>query len=313
MKISPRGLIATILYHLLLLLLLVLMGLTRLEPPPGEEGILVNFGTDETGFGENEPRADDHQAGNPDLPVSDQAEEVPEDQSESVPRETYTPPEPPRETPTQDVEEVKVKEEVKPTPEELKRQREERERIEKERLEKERIEKERLEQERIEREKRAEQERIERERQAQAERLQNLGRDAFGNQGAGQNQGSEGVSEGPGNQGDINGSPDSDRYDTGGGMGNGPQAGGFGSGRGSQSLPKPNVTGCEVTSKMEITVDVSVDRDGKVISATVQKATYQDKCIWDMVVEAAMKSRFEASSNAAFSEKGWIRYIIQPR
>ena len=64
---------------------------------------------------------------------------------------------------------------------------------------------------------------------------------------------------------------------------------------------------------MEITVDIKVDRDGKVTSATVRNATYQDKCIWDMVVEAALKSRFVASQNAAFSDVGWIRYIIQPQ
>ena len=65
------------------------------------------------------------------------------------------------------------------------------------------------------------QERIEREQQAQAERLNNLGRNAFGNQGVGETDGSEGITDGSGNQGDINGSPDADRYDTGGGLGNG--------------------------------------------------------------------------------------------
>ena len=50
MKLNRRGLIATIVYHTLLILLLVFAGLTFPDPPPEEEGILVNFGTDEVYF-----------------------------------------------------------------------------------------------------------------------------------------------------------------------------------------------------------------------------------------------------------------------
>ena len=63
MKLNRRGLIATIVYHTLLILLLVFAGLTFPDPPPEEEGILVNFGTDETGLGDFEPIGDDQQAG----------------------------------------------------------------------------------------------------------------------------------------------------------------------------------------------------------------------------------------------------------
>ena len=65
MNLKPRGLIGTIIYHLLLLLLLLFAGLTFPDPPPEEEGILVNFGTDDTGFGQFEPVGDDQQAGDP--------------------------------------------------------------------------------------------------------------------------------------------------------------------------------------------------------------------------------------------------------
>ena len=51
MKLSRRGLIATIVYHTLLVLLLVFAGLTFPDPPPEEEGILVNFGTDDDWIG----------------------------------------------------------------------------------------------------------------------------------------------------------------------------------------------------------------------------------------------------------------------
>jgi colicin import membrane protein len=303
MKLNRKGLIATIIYHTLLLLLLVFAGLTFPVPPPEEEGILVNFGTDDMGFGQFEPMGDDQQGGDPDLPVVDDIQEVVEDVAESLPEpvETYTPPDPTPVDNTQDVEVTKVKEDPKPTPEELQRQREEKERIERERQEQERIETERLELERIERE-----------RQLQAERLNNLGKNAFGNQGVGETDGSQGVTEGTGNQGDINGSPDADRYGTGGGLGDGISFGGLGSRRAMGSLPKPNMAGCEVTQKIEVKVEIQVDRDGKVISAIVQSATYQDNCIWTMVVEAAKQSRFSVDQNANYRQTGWIRYIIVP-
>jgi colicin import membrane protein len=309
MKLNPRGLIATIIYHLLILLVLIIAGLTYPEPPPEEEGILVNFGTDDTGFGQFEPRGDDQQAGDPEQPVVDETSEINEEEVLPEPAERVTPPEPEPVDQTQDVEEAPVKEE--PTPEELQRQREEQERIQKEREEQERLEQERLEQERIERERREEQERIERERQQQAERLNKMGRDAFGNQGVGEDDGSQGVNGGTGNQGDPNGSPDADRYGTGGGLGEGISFGGLGSRRGS--VPKPDLSGCGgINQKIEITVDIQVDRDGKVVSAVLGTATYTDKCINEMVLKAARQSSFSPDQNANYRQTGWIKYIITP-
>lgn len=313
MKLNRRGLIATIVYHTLLILLLVFAGLTYPDPPPEEEGILVNFGTDDSGFGAFEPKGDDQQADDQALDIVEEAEEIPEDVAEPIPEPVYTPPDPTPVDNTQDVEEVKVKEDPKPTPEELQRKQEEKERIQREREEQQRIERERIEQERIEREKREEAERVEREKKAQAERLNNLGKNAFGKQGVGETEGSQGITEGSGNQGDPNGSPDSDRYETGGGLGNNPYSYGLGSRRARGTWPLPNMSGCDVTQKIEVTVEIQVDRDGNVLGTpTVLKATYQDKCIWDMVVEAAKKSKFTTDQAAAYQQKGWIKYIITP-
>ncbi len=309
MKLNRRGLIATIVYHTLLILLLVFAGLTFPDPPPEEAGILVNFGTDDSGFGDFEPKGDDQQAGEPEEPVVVEAEEIPEEIVAPIPEPVYTPPEPTPVDQTQDVEEVKVKEEPKPTPEELQRKREEQERIQQERIEKERIEKERVEQERIEREKREEEERIEREKQAQAERINNLGKNAFGKQGVGETDGPQGVKEGTDSQGDPNGSPDAELYDTGKGLGDGIS---FGLGSRSGNIPKPDLSGCEVTSKIEIIVDIQVDKSGKVISASIQKATFTDNCINDMVIQAAKRSQFSSDESATFRQTGWIKYIIVP-
>jgi colicin import membrane protein len=310
MKLNGRGLIGTIIYHALLLLLLVFAGLTFPYPPPDEEGILVNFGTNETGFGDFEPIGDDQQAGNPDMEVSQVQEPVEEVNEIAEPvseRETVsTPPDPKPVDQTQDVEETRVKEQ--PTPEELERQRQEE--LERQRQ----AELERQRQEELEKQRQAELERqrIEQERQQQAERLNNLGRNAFGNQGVGQTEGSEGVTQGAGNQGDPNGSPDSDNYSTGGGLGNNPYSYGLGSRRARGAWPLPNMSGCDVTQKIEVTVEIQVDRDGNVVNAVVTKATYSDKCIWDMVVEAALKSKFSVDQAAAYRQAGWIKYIIVP-
>ena len=325
MKLKARGLIPTIVYHLLLLLLLLFAGLTYPDPPPEEEGILVNFGTDESGFGTVEPAGDDQQAGDPDLPVETasarQEEEVlppVDEQTPAVEPEPVRPaPEPVREDLTQDVEETKVIERPQPTPEELERQRQaELERQRQAELERQRqAELERQRQAELERQRQEEQERqrqaeLERQRREQAERINNAGQSAFGRQGVGNSEGSEGVTEGSGNQGVTSGTAGANNYGTGGGLGNGIS---FGLGdRSVGNLPKPNMSGCDVTQKIEVKVDIQVDREGKVVSAVVASATYQDKCIWDMVVDAAKRSTFTSDQNASYRQTGWIKYIISP-
>ncbi|MBN1132349.1 MAG: hypothetical protein JXR52_09095 [Bacteroidales bacterium] len=289
MKLNSQGLIGTIIYHLLLLILLIFTGLTFPFPPPEEEGILVNFGTDETGFGEFEPIGDEQSAGEPDQPV---VEETPEVTREVV--ETVAPkPVPVRVDHTQDLEETRVKEVPQPTAEEIRKQREEELRKQRE-LEEERIRQEEL-----------------RKQQEQADRLSNLGRSTFGKQGVGEEAGSEGEAGGTGNQGVTTGTPDADRYGVGSGLGDGISFG-LGSRKAVGNIPKPIVDDCQVTSRMEVEVGIQVDRNGNVVGTIVNKATYQDPCIWDAVLEAAKKTRFTSDPKADYKQTGWIRYIIEP-
>ncbi len=51
---KSRGLIATIIFHLILALLFIYFGLTYSFPPP-EQGILINFGTSSEGMGDIQP------------------------------------------------------------------------------------------------------------------------------------------------------------------------------------------------------------------------------------------------------------------
>jgi len=54
-KSKRKGIIGTILFHAFLLAAFLFMGLTYQDPPPAEEGISINFGFIDEGFGEIEP------------------------------------------------------------------------------------------------------------------------------------------------------------------------------------------------------------------------------------------------------------------
>ena len=56
-KSKRKGIIGTILVHALLMVAFLFMGLKYQDPPPAEEGISINFGFSEEGFGEVEPES----------------------------------------------------------------------------------------------------------------------------------------------------------------------------------------------------------------------------------------------------------------
>ncbi|MEX0986203.1 MAG: hypothetical protein WD052_01915 [Bacteroidales bacterium] len=306
MQIKRRGFIGTVIVHGLVLALLILGGLTFPDPPPEEEGVLVNFGTDDSGFGNVEPIGDDTDQGSsaPDIAENtpERVETVPEPvSSESKPRDN-----------TQDVEEVIVKEDPKPTAEEIRKQQEA---IERAKIQKEQQRLQQLEEERIRKEQEAERKRIEEERlrkEQQADRLNNMGRNTFGRQGVGETDGSEGVNPGTGtNQGTNTGSQGATNYNDGSGLGDGP-AYSLGSRKVVGQLPLPNVDDCSVTSRIVVTVEIQVDRDGNVVAASVKSATFADNCIWEVVFEAARRTKFSSDANAPIKQTGSIKYTIEP-
>lgn len=96
-KNKRKGLIGTLLFHALLLLCFVFMGLTYTIPPPPEEGITINFGFDDFGGGEIQPEE-----------IVEEIEESVESVEEVHTTETI-------ETPTQTVADAPaIKEEQKP-------------------------------------------------------------------------------------------------------------------------------------------------------------------------------------------------------
>lgn len=95
---NKNGILGTFLFHGIVVIFVLLFGFSTPLPLPDEEGILVNFGTDEYGFGEVEPQFSEVFESPP-----------PEDKDLSTPRDDE------EETVTQDFEEAPGVEEQKET------------------------------------------------------------------------------------------------------------------------------------------------------------------------------------------------------
>jgi len=275
-----KGLAGAIIVHLVLLLVLVFVSFTLPPPPEIEEGIMVNFGTDETGLGMVEPS-----------PPSG-AEET-------------APPPPPTETIktedepllTQDDEEAPEVKKVDPAAEKKKLEQAEAERIRRETLEAERKRKEQEETER---------KRIEAEQQRQADIINRTKNALEGSKNAGTSSTSEGIAGGPGNQGVTSGSVDSKVRGDGGGTGNSGISYDL-QGRGFQKLPTPKY---DYQGEGRVVVEVSVDKEGKVIQAIPgsKGSTTLDEYLLKVAKEAALEARFEAKPDAPAVQKGTITY-----
>jgi TonB family protein len=285
-----RGTVGTIIFHVVLLVLLIFFGFTTPLPFPEEEGILINFGTDDSGSGLLDPGP------------------------ASTPEESTPPPEPASSEPipaveageeeivTQDMEESAAipsgtKEEVKPTPEEIEAERKRRE------------EAERLRQEQLERER---QEALERQRQEEEQRrIQEIAdrtKNAFaGGRSNSTESTSQGVTEGAGNQGGISGDPNATNTT---GTGTGDDGISYSlAGRTPQSLPLP-----EYNYQVEgrVVVEVTVDRNGKVTQATpgVKGSTTLNEYLLNAARKAALAAKFDRKPDAPAFQKGTITYLF---
>lgn len=261
----------------MLALLIIFVTFRVKQPDTSEEGLLVNFGFDETGEGLYEPAP---QPVSPPAPPPSAADEGSDDAIL-----------------TQDFEEAPEVVKKEPDPEEIRRQAEARAaqiRREQE-LEAERI---RLEQERIERLKREEEQHRIDEANARA-------RNAFGNTANTGTAGhSEGVAGGTGNQGDPSGNPEVPNY-TGGSQGTGVS---FDlGGRKARSLVKPPY---KIQKDGIVVVAITVDRSGRVTDAIpgIKGSTTLEESLLKVAKEAALKTEFEPMSDGPIIQKGTITY-----
>lgn len=311
-----RGIIGTVIFHIIVLVLLFLMHFKIPFPPLGEEGILVNFGTSETGLGDEEPG-----------PANSEAQpQEPAQQEERI-----TPPPPPRSKPekvqpkeealTQDYEKTAAIDaaEKKKQLEEQKQKNliaEQQRKAEQERIRKEQAEAEQIRKAEAEKLAKAEAERKAKEEQQRRINEINLRtQGAFastgtgpGGKGTGTNS-SQGVTYPGGNQGVPTGDPNSNNYGDG-GSGSGNQGSGVSfslSGRSASTLPKPSYPGKD---EGKVVVKVTVDKNGVVTAADpgASGTTIMDQDYWKVSKEAALKARFNADNNAPAYQQGTITY-----
>jgi len=275
-----KGLVGTTIIHLVLFGLLILVGFSVPPPPETEEGILVNFGTDETGLGMIEPS-----------PPAVQEETSPPVPSAATIKTEEDP------LLTQDTEEAPEVKKVDPEAEKKKLEKIEADKKIKEQLTAERILKE---QEKIEKK------RVEAELKRQSD-IMNRTKNALANsKNAGTNSTGEGVAGGPGNQGVTSGSVDSKVRGEGSGLGDKGISYDL-QGRGFQKLPPPKY---DYQGEGRVVVEVSVDRLGKVIQAVpgTKGSTTLDEYLLKVAKDAAMEARFEAKPDAPVIQKGTITY-----
>ncbi len=324
-----RGIIGTVIFHTIVLLLLIFLGFFTPLPLPGEEGILVNFGNSDNGMGEREP-APQRSKPEPVQPVQQ------ETQQEETPPPQTTPPPPSQPEPkpaedvamTQDYEEtarIEAAERKKREEEKKRKQQVETEKRRQQEIERQRqAEVERQRQAEIERQRQAE---LEQQRKAEAERkklaeekqkieeINSRAQGAFGNSGSGNGgQGnSDGKSQGAtfpgGNQGVPAGDPNAGGYGQGGsGSGNQGTGPSFSlSGRSAKSLPRPAYPG---NDEGVVVVKITVDKYGKVTAAEpgVRGTTIMNQKFWNEAKQAALKASFNTDESAPAFQTGTITY-----
>lgn len=273
-----KGIAVSVIFHFFLCLLLVLVAFSVPPPQETEEGIMVNFGTGETGIGDIEPSP----------PAVQEVTSPPPPAAAAVKNKEES-------LMTQNTEEAPAVKKVDPE-------------AEKRKLEKIEADKKLRAQREEERIRNAERKRIEAEQQRQTD-IMNRTKNALANsKNSGTSSTGEGVAGGPGNQGVPNGSVDSKVRGPGGGTGTAGKGISYDlQGRGFQKLPVPKY---DYQKEGKVVVEVSVDRQGKVVQAVpgTKGSTTLDDYLLKVAKDAAMEARFEAKPDAPVTQKGTITY-----
>ncbi len=275
MEKRNTGILGTIVFHAGILVFVLIFGFATPLPLPEEEGILVNFGTDETGSGSQEPSAS----------------RIPEE-SVAPPREEVTPAEGTEEVISQDFEEAPAVEQQQSSQTEQQTTQAEQQSA----------------QTPPSPDREETEEPVEENPPPPAEEPRELDQRALyqGRSNENDQADAEGITEGEGNQGSITGSPGSDNYSNALSTGQGGIDFSL-SGRNPVSLPKPEYN-TQVSGT--IVVRIRVDREGNVISAEpgVRGSNILDESLLEAAKKAALKARFNSDPDAAYTQSGTITY-----
>ncbi len=289
----------TTIIAMVILLLIFNFGMRYFDPPK-EYGISVNFGTTDFGSGNKQPT----EALKPiqqEEPIEENIveepiveEEVVEEQVESVPATNAVT----EDVITQNNEEsiaIKKREEARKKENDAMKIAEDKRKEEIER-------KAQIQRQKVI----AENKRIEKEKQEQAAKRKQLDALMGGfSESDGKATGGEGNDNKPGDKGKITGDPNASGYYGSGGTGSG---GNYQLGnRRALATPKPTY---DCNEEGRVFVSISVDKNGRVISATpgVKGSTATADCLLSRAKEAALKTKFNADSNAPTKQIGTIIY-----
>jgi len=270
-----------------LLLLLFYIGLTYMDPPI-ENGITVNFGTMEFGMGEKQPvKKIKSQPAEPvkEIVEKEVVEEEPAAQPEEVAEEDVTEKATEKVLTQEDEESIKIKQQAA-----AKREAEEAAR------------KAQAKAEQLAREQKAAEEKAQQEKEAKKKKLDEL----MGglNESDGEVQGSEGDDNRAGDKGQ----PDGDPYGTSyyGSPGSGSGTGGYG--LNGRSLVSKGKVQQECNEEGRVVVKITVDRNGKVVSATpgVKGTTNSHPCLLEPAQKTALLHKWNLDSKAPSQQIGFV-------
>jgi TonB family protein len=291
-KDKRKAIAGTILVHVMMVLALLFIALRTPLPLPGEEGVEVNLGYDDRGYGQIQ-------------------EDTPPPQAEPIQAQAVETPPPPQPEPeiteeeiiSQDFEEAPVIEEKKEIIEE-----EVKEPVKEPEPDPEPVPEEKPDPkpEEMPRDTVVAVTEPEAEVVVAEEPKPTVNPRALYKGSANTDTGSsQGITDGPGDQGKPHGDKESEKYDGRGGQGNGPSF--FLGGRGSVHLETPST---RVTEQGSVVVSIWVDREGNVKKAQVNPkgTTILDAALRQTAVDAALNSTFTRDQEAAKLQRGTITY-----
>lgn len=286
-----QGFLGTIVVHSIIIALLMLISLSASLPEDANEGLLINFGNSQDGFGDVEPmvnydyavavtfnqKTEDRKEDEKKILTQDFDENAPsmEVKKKTTKKETKK-----KNTPTKEVE--KTKKETKTTTKETQNTKE-----------------------------------TEQANATEEVKLPVVNKKAlFPGKSTDGGTGGEGVTGKDGNQGSLEGSPDS-KNRTGGATGGNGEGEGDGKGvsfklggRKSLVLPKPDYL---KQKQGTVVVQVTVDRNGNVTKATpgVKGSSTLDSDLLKAAEKAALTAKFDVSPNAPAYQTGTITYVFK--
>jgi len=289
-KNKKSGMTISIVVHVTLLLMALLPLMTYPDPPPGQEGILVNLGLPDQGQGdENMPEGEQPA---PSEESVAEPEEEPQPEEVTPPREEAKKPEPVKEKEiiqTEDPDEVALK---------RKKEQERKERDEADRKQREEDARKKAAEEERKRQQAAEDAR----KKAEADKLKGDIGSAFGG-GKGKGKGNTGTS---GNQGDPGGDPNASNLE-------GVSTGSGNVGGGLRSRGKVNSPAVSENSQKQgtVVVEVCVNSDGDVTTAryTQKGSTTSDGQLVKAAVDNAKRWKF--SKGGPDEQCGTITYSFK--